>query len=74
MDYIEKTDNNIIDFSKDQLVDELSLIKEDLIELGENNVEIGDLREENTISNESSFYLIDFAKIKFLSYTAPIFE
>lgn len=59
MDYIEKSDDTIIDFPKKQLIDELSLLKEDLIELGENKVEIGDLRDENTISNEESFYLID---------------
>ena len=59
MDYIEESDTDIIDFSKEQLVKELSLLKEDLIELGENNVEIGDLREENTISNDKEFYLID---------------
>ena len=59
MDYIEESNTEIIDFSKEQLVKELSLLKEDLIELGENNVEIGDLREENTISNDDSFYLID---------------
>ncbi len=59
MDYIEESEDTIIDFPKKQLIVELSLLKKDLIELGENNIEIGDLREENTISNEDSFYLID---------------
>ena len=59
MNYIEESEDQIIEFPKKTLIDELDLLKEDLIELGENNVEIGDLREENTISNESSFYLID---------------
>ena len=59
MDYIEESNDKLEDFSKKQLVEELKLLKEDLITLGKNNVEIGDLREENTISNKDSFYLID---------------
>lgn len=59
MDYKEDSEASIIDYPKEQLIEELSLLKDDLTELGENKVEIGDLREENTISNESSFYLID---------------
>ena len=59
MDYIEDSETSIIDYPKKQLIDELNLLKGDLIELGEKKVEIGDLRQENTISNESSFYLID---------------
>ena len=59
MNYIEESNKDLTDFSKEQLIEELTLLKEDLIKLGKNKVEIGDLREENTISNDKSFYLID---------------
>ena len=59
MDYVEETETKFFDFTKEKIIRELKLLKNDLIKLGKNNVEIGDLREENTISNDESFYLID---------------
>ena len=59
MPFIEGEKQAVFDYSKEKLLHELKLIKEDLKLLGKNNVMIDDLRDSNYLCNLAAFYLID---------------
>lgn len=59
MPLVEEDGISLYDYDKDKLVSEFDQIKTDLVTLGEEGIEVGDIRDSNTITNKDGFYLID---------------
>ena len=58
--FIEGNKDIVYKYPKDKLLEELSLLEDDFATLGKESIAIGDLRESNSLSNETGFFLFDY--------------